>query len=465
MPTVLHDVTWQVGRGGTLTPVAELEPVFVAGSRIRRATLHNIAQIEKLGLRIGDTVVVQKAGEVIPQVVQVVLDKRPATGAKIHPPSRCPSCGAPVERDADTPQIRCDNPSCPAQLLERLIWFAARNQMNIEGLGEKIIEQLVERGLLKTYADFFKLKVDQIADLTREVRSRGKVIIQRVGEKNAAKIITSATAAKSRGLATVIASLGIRHVGSTVARKLAKWAGHIDALLSATEAELRSALSGKTNKSDAEAEKVDSLLEKLRSDDAKQFLEDFRAATGLKTPDTEAFLAKHGTKLGLKGKSRIARLAECFPTPDLLLSAGRSELLKCMQEDKAIADSVYEFFQSAAGRKAVNDLQDVGVEMTEHRTATTASPVSGKTIVITGSFPNLGLSRKEITDKLIALGAKVTDSVSQKTYKVFAGDDAGSKLQKAQESAVSIGTEKELGDLLGIEVPSSEKQQKGSLFD
>ncbi len=219
--TILRDVVWQVGKGGTLTPVAELEPVFVAGTTVRRASLHNIEQIEKLDLRLGDTVVVEKAGEIIPQVVRAVESMRPRDAKAIQPPQKCPSCQCPVQKEEDTPYIRCDNPACPDQLRERLRWFCARNQMNLERLGPALIDQLVERGLVKTFADIFSLTSGQILEL------------ERMGEKSAAKVIESIQQGRERSLERLLAGLGIRHVGGRVAHVLAEHFHSLDGLFAA----------------------------------------------------------------------------------------------------------------------------------------------------------------------------------------------------------------------------------------
>jgi DNA ligase (NAD+) len=224
--TVLRDVEWQVGKGGTLTPVARLEPVFVAGTTVSNASLHNIEQIEQKDIHIGDTIVLEKAGEIIPQVVQVIPGKRPKGAKKVEAPKRCPSCGAQVEKEADTPYIRCVNPACPAQLRERLRWFCARNQMNVERLGEALIDQLVDAGLLKTFADIFRLRKEQLIEL------------ERMGEKSAQNVIDSIQASRERGLDRLIAGLGIRHVGNRVAYVLASHFGSLDAIAAATQDEL-----------------------------------------------------------------------------------------------------------------------------------------------------------------------------------------------------------------------------------
>jgi DNA ligase (NAD+) len=226
MQTVLKDVIWQVGKGGTLTPVADLEPVFIAGSTVRRATLHNIEQIERLGLKIGDTIVLEKAGEVIPYVVQAVPEKRPKHAKDIVGPRACPCCGAPVVKEKDTPYIRCVNPACPAQLKERIRWFCGRNQMDIENLGEALVDQLVDRGLVKTFADLYRLKWEQLVDL------------ERMGEKSAENVIAAIADSRTRGLDRLLAGLGIRHVGNRVAYVLAEHFGSLDAIAKASEAEL-----------------------------------------------------------------------------------------------------------------------------------------------------------------------------------------------------------------------------------
>jgi DNA ligase (NAD+) len=226
MQTKLLDVRWQVGKGGNLTPVADLEPVFVGGTTVSHATLHNIEQIERLGIRIGDTIVIERAGEVIPYVVRTVPEKRPKDAVEIVAPRKCPSCHQAAEKEAGTPYIRCVNPECPAQLKERLRWFCARNQMDIENLGEVLVEQLVDAGLVKTFADIFRLRKEQVAGL------------ERMGEKSAQNVIEAIAASRERGLERLLAGLGIRHVGNRVAYVLAKNFGSLDRLSAASTEEL-----------------------------------------------------------------------------------------------------------------------------------------------------------------------------------------------------------------------------------
>ncbi len=221
--TKLLGVNWQVGRTGKLTPVAEMEPVFLAGTTVKAASLHNIEQIGRLDVHLGDTVVIEKAGEIIPQVIQVVTEKRPAGAKKITMPGHCPSCGAKVEKEEGTPDIRCPSTpaECKAQLKEAVRWFCARNQMNAERLGEALIDQLVDAGLVKTFADIYRLKKEQLIEL------------ERMGERSAQNVIDSINASRASDLPRLLAGLGIRHVGRTVAFTLAQNFGSLAALASA----------------------------------------------------------------------------------------------------------------------------------------------------------------------------------------------------------------------------------------
>jgi DNA ligase (NAD+) len=226
--TLLKDVTFQVGKLGTITPVAELEPVELAGTTVKRASLHNFDQVERLGVKIGDTVFVEKAGEIIPQVVGVVEEKRPRHAKPIVPPDKCPECKGPVARDEGGVFLRCINPECPAQIKEKLRYFCARNQMDIEGVGPALIEQLVDRGFVREFADLYHLgeRRDELIDL------------ERMGAKSADNLLASIEESKTRGLARVVAALNIRHVGTRAAELLADHFGSMDALASASIEEL-----------------------------------------------------------------------------------------------------------------------------------------------------------------------------------------------------------------------------------
>ena len=224
--TVLKDVEWQVGKLGTLTPVARLEPVFIGGTTVQNATLHNIDQIRALGLHVGDTIVLERAGEVIPYVVQAVPEKRPRGAKAIEPPKRCPACGSKVEKEEDKVALYCVNPECPAQFREKLKWFCGRGQMDIEHVGEKLIDQLVDRGMVKTFADLYRLTSERLLEL------------ERMGDKSAQNVVDSIQASRRCGLDRLLAGLGIRHVGNRVAHVLAKNFGSLGALAKAEKDEL-----------------------------------------------------------------------------------------------------------------------------------------------------------------------------------------------------------------------------------
>lgn len=215
--SVLLSVDFQVGKLGTITPRAEMEPMQLSGTTVRHASLHNFDQVERLGVGIGDTVVVEKAGEIIPQVVRVVREKRPGNWKKIRPPTKCPVCGGNVVKDEGGVYIRCINPSCEAQVKERLKYFCGRDQMDIEGAGDILIEQLVDAGLIHQYADLFNLK---------DKRDR-LIALERVGEKSADNLLKAIEESKKRPLARVLAALNIRHVGAATAELIAEHFGEM----------------------------------------------------------------------------------------------------------------------------------------------------------------------------------------------------------------------------------------------
>ena len=353
MQTRLLEVIWQVGKGGTLTPVAELEPVFIAGTTVKRASLHNIEQIQRLDLHIGDTVVVEKAGEIIPYVVQAIAEKRPKCAQPIKPPARCPSCGEVPEKEEGTPYIRCVHPACPDQLKERLRWFAGRDQMDIENLGEALIDQLVDGGKVRSFADLYGLKL------------RDLVGLERMAEKSASNVLEGIRQSRGRGLNRLLAGLGIRHVGNRVAHVLASHFGSLEALEDAT-------------------------VEQLSS------------------------------------------VNEIGPV---------------------IAASVHDFFHSASGRKAVEELRAAGIDpKMDKPQAAEALPLAGQTIVVTGTLEHF--SRPEIEELIVKLGGKAASSVGKKTSFVVAGASAGSKLDKAKELGVPVIDEAEFMKRAGVGKPA-----------
>ena len=233
-PTVLRSVDFQVGRLGTVTPVAHFDPVPLSGTTVSNASLHNFDQIGRLDVRVGDTIVVEKAGEIIPRVVQVVHEKRPSGAPPIRPPHKCPSCRQPVARDEGGVYLRCGNPECPAQIRERVKFFAGRNQMDIEGLGEAVVNSLVDKGLVRHFADLYALTAEDLVGLPRtdKLSSKGNPITFQ--KKSAEELVKAIEASRSRGLARLLAGLGIRHVGGRAAEVLAGQFGDIDAIAAAT---------------------------------------------------------------------------------------------------------------------------------------------------------------------------------------------------------------------------------------
>lgn len=361
-PTVLKNVRWQVGKGGNLTPVGELEPVFIGGVTVTNVTLHNIDQIQRLDLHLGDTVIVERAGEVIPYLVEAVLEKRPKGARPVEAPKRCPSCGEKAEREADTPYIRCLNPACPAQLKERLRWFCHRGQMDIEGLGDVLIDQLVEQGLVHEFADLYKLKAEQIAGLTSEIEQNEKKVTRTVGEKVASKVVANIERSREQPLDRLLAGLGIRHVGNRVAHVLASNFGSLAALSAATA-------------------------------------------------------------------EQLGEVHEIGP---------------------AIAESVHNFFSSQAGKKTVADLKAVGIDPQMEVVKPEAAanlPLAGKTIVVTGTLKNY--SRESIQAAITKSGGRAAGSVSKKTDYVLAGEEAGSKLDKARQLGIPVIDEAEFERLIG----------------
>jgi DNA ligase (NAD+) len=226
--TIIKSVTWQVGRTGAVTPVAELEPKFLAGSTISRATLHNFDEIERKDIRVGDTVIIEKGGDVIPKVVEVVLIERKSGSKKTKPPEKCPACGSVLFKPEGEVAYYCENSECPDQIKGRLEHFSSRGAMDIEGLGESLIDLFVEKGFLKTYADIYKLK-NQKEEL---------VAIERLGEKSISNLLDSINRSKEKPFDKVLFALGIRYVGSGAAKKLAAHFRSLDVLMSATEEEI-----------------------------------------------------------------------------------------------------------------------------------------------------------------------------------------------------------------------------------
>ena len=360
--TRLHGVTVQVGKSGKLTPVAELDPVFVGGTTVQRASLHNFVEVERKDIRVGDMVFVEKAGEIIPQVVSVDPSKRPAGTTPIRPPAECPACGALVMREEIF--VYCPNPACPAQVRERLEHFATRDAMDIDGLGSSLVDQLVDKLGVRAPHQLFTLSEAQLAGL------------ERMGQKSAQNVLKGLAAAKDRGLARVLVGLAIRHVGEKLANDLAEHFGSAD---------------------------------KLRAFAARDQAGDDKAIEEV-APE--------------KGSGAIAGLA------------------------RKSADSIFAELASPAIKQVFAGLAEAGVKLTANvAQRVEVAGVAGKTFVLTGTMPTL--KRKDAETMIKQAGGKTAGSVSKKTDYVVAGDEAGSKLEKAKELGVAVIDEAELLEMLG----------------
>lgn len=343
--TVLENIEVQVGRTGALTPVAHLREVNVGGVNVSRATLHNQDEIERLGVEIGDTVVIERSGDVIPKVVRV--SKKGAGRRPFEMPKHCPVCGGDVVREEGEVASRCVNTNCPARLKESILHFAARGVMDIDGLGEALVDQMVDKGLVSSVADLYGLTVEHLIPLERMAR------------KSASKVIENIARSRQQPLARVLNGLGIPFVGERTAQILADTFGDLD---------------------------------------------------------------------------KIARADE--------------ETLQCAEEvGPKVAASIRHFFAEKHNRELVERLRAAGLRFTQEVRRKEGGPLAGLTFVLTGTLPTL--SREQAKARIEAAGGKVTGSVSKKTHFVVAGEDAGSKLDKARQLGVAVIGEAELLERLG----------------
>jgi DNA ligase (NAD+) len=345
--TKLERIEIQVGRTGKLTPVAILEPVKLAGTTVSRASLHNEDEIRRKDVRISDVVVIAKAGEIIPQVLAVKTELRPEGAKPFEFPKECPACGGEVRRDEGAVDLRCVNPLCPAQLKNLLQMFAHRSAMSVDGLGEAVVDQLVDAGLVKSIPDLYRLQSAQVEELERQ------------GKKSAEKLIASIQASKANGLPRLLVGLGVRHLGRRGAEVLSERFGDLTRIANATVEDLES---------------VDEI-------------------------------------------------------------------------GPAIAESVYRYFHEQGGDKSLAELRELGVKtdldgfVEQSEQDVTTKPLDGKTLVVTGKLQDS--TREEIEQRIKKLGGRVSSSVSKKTSYLVAGEDAGSKLDKARELGVPVLTEEE----------------------
>jgi DNA ligase (NAD+) len=424
--TILRDITVQVGRTGVLTPVAELEPVFVQGSTISRATLHNEDEIRRKDIRIGDTVVIRKAGMVIPEVLEVLKSKRPAGAQEFDlfqfVGGKCPACGGTIAKekvsDGESEAVawQCQNVvGCPAQLMRRVEYFAQRKALDIESLGGIVAEKLVERGLVKEPLDLFGLKLEQLGKLNLGTDEEPRTF----GEKNATKIIEALQRAKTAPLHRWIHALAIADVGETTAKQLAATHESLDAL--ANSAVLRDVLDLGAKETERAEISPRSRKNPPKSEAEKASREKHDAEIKAEIAEIESRLEAGGLK---------ARLPEVGPVA---------------------AASVLNYFASKDGEKVLARIRELGIKPGSDLPTTTvaaaAGPFAGKTVVLTGTLPSL--TREQVTAMIEAAGGKTSGSVSKKTDFVLAGAEAGSKLTKAQELGVMILDETEFRKMLG----------------
>jgi DNA ligase (NAD+) len=344
--TIVKDIICQVGRTGAITPMAILEPVKVAGSTISKTTLHNEDFVKEKGLMIGDHVIIQKQGDVIPEVVDVLKEKRTGEEKVFQMPTTCPVCGAPAVREEGESAVRCTGIECPAKALRNIVHFASDEGMDIEGLGYKIVEQLIEKGLISNIADIYDLKLEDIASLKKN------------GKKFAQNLIDAIEESKNRDLSNLITALGIRHVG----KKLAKV------------------------------------------------------------------------------------LARKYKTLDNLMSADVEELASKDDIGEVIAQSIHTFFNEEQTIDLINRLKSAGINTQSLQEESNDTRFEGKTFVLTGALSKY--SREQASDIIERLGGKTSSSVSKKTSYVLAGEDAGSKLTKAQSLGVTVISEEEFEEMI-----------------
>jgi len=396
--TRLNDIIIQVGRTGILTPVAALEPVLVSGSTVARATLHNEDEIKRKDIRIGDTVVIEKAGEVIPAVVEVVKSKRPRDMKPFdfakHIHGKCPVCGGPILRDPEFVAWRCENLYCPAQTTRRVEFFAARGALDIESIGGIVADKLVERGLVREPLDLFDLEPDQLGKLNLGTEEAPRVF----GEKNATKAKNAIERARTLPLSRWLFALAIPEVGKTTASQLARFHDTIQDVSNSQL--LRDVVDYHEKRNDKKS-----------------------------TKEIAARLIKSGFAKPTKSK------------------AGKDGIVT--EVGPVVAQSVLDFFASVTGKKVLRRMKELRIQPKREKVSATKAaelPLAGKTFVLTGALPSM--TREEATEKIEALGGHVIGSVSKKTGYVLAGTDPGRKFDKAKELGVRIIDEAEFRKML-----------------
>ncbi len=455
--TTVEAIEIQIGRTGAATPVARLAPVQVAGVTVTNATLHNADQIARLDVRIGDTVIVRRAGDVIPEVVRVIADQRPAHTSPWTMPKHCPICHSALIREEGAAAWRCSGGLiCAAQRKEALIHFASRRAMDIEGLGERFAEALVELDIVHTPADLYGLGVDDFVDMKRRIDERDgttpeTVKAGKVATKWAENLVAGIEASKHTTLARFLFALGIMHIGESTAKTLAAWLGRLDLVrnMPAPVLQVLPDIGGE----------VATSIAGFFAQEGNQQVVDALLAAGIVFSDeaTPSPLLRERLNLGVLldmakvnklGPKSCRLLAQHFPTLNQLRAGGSAHWITAGVPQAAatgleilLADPV-----ALAELRAAEAAMRCLLEAIPATAAVAQAPLAEQTIVLTGTLTSL--SRDEAKERLEALGAKVSGSVSKKTSFVVAGEAAGSKLDKAQELGVPVWDEAQLLALL-----------------
>jgi DNA ligase (NAD+) len=454
--TTVEAIEIQIGRTGAATPVARLTPVQVGGVTVTNATLHNADQVARLDVRIGDTVIVRRAGDVIPEVARVVPERRPAKTVPWKMPETCPVCGSALLREEGAAAYRCSGGLiCGAQRKEAIIHFASRRAMDIDGLGDRFVDALVEFDMVHTPADLYGLTVDSFVRMktladerdgsTPETVKQGKV-----ATKWAENLVASIEASKKSTLPRFLFALGIMHIGESTAKTLANWLGSL-AVVRRTPAAVLRVLPDI-------GDEVATSIAAFFAQEGNEKVVDALLAAGITFADEGAPSPKLRDRLGLDvlleaakvqklGPKSTALLAKTYASVQELVAAGEHNWIIAGVPSAAAANLWSYIADPTNYRKLANDFADMAwlLDQLPAKSAATL-PLEGHTYVITGSMASL--KRDDATERLESLGAKVAGSVSKKTTAVFAGEAAGSKLDKANELGVPVHTEADLLALL-----------------
>ncbi|MCX7934578.1 MAG: NAD-dependent DNA ligase LigA, partial [Planctomycetota bacterium] len=455
--TTLVDIKLQVGKTGAVTPVAVLEPVFLSGSTVTHASLHNAEYIRERDIRIGDRVIVEKAGEIIPQIVRSLPEKRQGGERVFAMPGVCPACGSKLSRPSGKGKnvhFLCTNSGCPAKAREKILHFASRDAMDLQGFGEAVVDALLARGKIRDVADLYNLSKEDLVDaLRRTAAAEPAAGARKTGKKSgpdkaAQNLLAALEDSKRRGLARLLAGLAIPHIGATAAQILARRYQTLEALQKASEAELAATEMGETTSyRTLGAKAAESLRAALSAPQVQRRIKEAQDPAAL-----AAALA--ALRLENLGEKRIEAVARHFQSGARLLAASAQELEAVELGTSSVtrtlgpeaAKSLRAFFDEPANQDLIARLKKAGVLMSA--TAAAAAGAAGKVFVITGTLPSMG--RAEAKKLIESAGGLVADAVSRKVDYLVVGSEPGSKLAKAQELGIAQIDEAEMLRLCGI---------------